>query len=241
MNKKLGPGVLFIIGIICLYLGGVMGGAIGAGFSVGGLMFFLASIAGAIQAIARRLSGKHRPSAPTTSDLDELIQNWTLSIVKAPLLVWTQNDLMSQSGNATRTSKEIYATAGMVYLAEHMVSQNVKDKAKVENFANKLINHVADSFSEQMLNDNATRADRAEFSNMVKKGYFYFWTRKEASENSPKGTTDMIIDKLHALDSSLSKNELETKLRDYLVGQRFSDFANIASHIVGNLNVDKKE
>lgn len=241
MNKKLGPGVLFIVGIICLYLGGVTGGVIGAGLSVGGLIFFLASIAGAIQAIARRLSGKRKPSASTANDLDELIQNWTKSIVKAPLLVWTQGDLMSQSGNAARTSKEIYATAGMVYLAEHMVSQNVKDKAKIENFANKLINHVADSFSEQMLNDNATRAERAEFSNMVKKGYFYFWTRKEASENSPKGTTDIVIDKLHSLDSSLSKNEIESKLRDYLVGQRFADFANIASHIVNNLNIDKKQ
>ena len=100
MNKKLGPGVLFIVGIVCLYLGGVTGGVIGAGLSVGGLIFFLASIAGAIQAIARRLSGKRKPSVSTANDLDELIQNWTKSIVKAPLLVWTQGDLMSQSGNA---------------------------------------------------------------------------------------------------------------------------------------------
>lgn len=174
-------------------------------------------------------------------DLNELIENWSVSILKAPLIVWTQDDLLSQSNNAARASREIYATAGMVYLAEHMVSQNIKSKAKVENFANKLIDKVADGFAEQMLNDNTTRADKAEFSNMVKKGYFYYWTRKEAADNTPKGTTDMVIDKLHELDSSLGKRELTERLRDYLVGQRFGDFADITSHILGRLNTDRNE
>ena len=51
----------------------------------------------------------------------------------------------------------------------------------------------------------------------------------------------MVIDKLHELDGSLGKNELAERLRDYLVGQRFGDFADIASHILDRLNTGKDE
>lgn len=61
MNKKLGPGMLLILSLILLYLGGVTGGAIGAGLSAGGFVCLIAGIIGAIKAlIAKGMKSDNR-------------------------------------------------------------------------------------------------------------------------------------------------------------------------------------
>lgn len=52
MNKKLGPGILFILSLVLLYLGGVVDGAIGAGLAVGGLICLALAILGGIKKLA---------------------------------------------------------------------------------------------------------------------------------------------------------------------------------------------
>lgn len=49
MNKKLGPGLLLIFGLVLLYAGGTSGGALGAGLSVGGLVCLVLGIVGGIK------------------------------------------------------------------------------------------------------------------------------------------------------------------------------------------------
>jgi hypothetical protein len=46
MNKKLGPVTLLVLSLALLYFGGVSGGSLGAGLSVGGLVCFVAAIIG---------------------------------------------------------------------------------------------------------------------------------------------------------------------------------------------------
>jgi len=61
MNKKLGPGILFVLALVLLYLGGASGGrAIGAGLSVGGLVCLVIAVVGGIKALLRRLSSKSK-------------------------------------------------------------------------------------------------------------------------------------------------------------------------------------
>jgi len=48
VNKPLGAAPLILIGIILFFLGGVVGGAIGAALSVGGIIAFVSGIATAI-------------------------------------------------------------------------------------------------------------------------------------------------------------------------------------------------
>lgn len=48
MNRKLGPLVLFLLGLALLYFGGTIGGASGAGLSVGGFVCLVAAIIGGI-------------------------------------------------------------------------------------------------------------------------------------------------------------------------------------------------
>lgn len=54
VNKKLKPGILLLLSLALLYFGGVSGGAFGAGLSVGGLVCFVAAIAGFIQKASKR-------------------------------------------------------------------------------------------------------------------------------------------------------------------------------------------
>ena len=54
MNKKLGPGILLLLSLVLLYLGGVSGGALGAGLSVAGLVCLVAAITGLIKKVANR-------------------------------------------------------------------------------------------------------------------------------------------------------------------------------------------
>lgn len=54
MNKKLEPGILLLLSLALLYFGGVSGGALGAGLSVGGLACFVAAIVGFIKKVFKR-------------------------------------------------------------------------------------------------------------------------------------------------------------------------------------------
>ena len=49
MNKKLGPGLLLILGLVLLYAGGTSGGALGAGLSVGGLVCLVLGIVSGVK------------------------------------------------------------------------------------------------------------------------------------------------------------------------------------------------
>ena len=53
MNKKLSPGILLVLSLALLYFGGVSGGALGAGLSVGGLACFVAAIVGFFKKIPK--------------------------------------------------------------------------------------------------------------------------------------------------------------------------------------------
>lgn len=54
MNRTLGPGALAIIGLVSLYLGGTMKGAIGVGLSVVGFMTIVAAIIGGVKKLFTR-------------------------------------------------------------------------------------------------------------------------------------------------------------------------------------------
>ena len=53
MNNKLGPGLSLILGIVLLYTGGVSGGALGAGLSVGGLVCIVLAFVGGIKKLVK--------------------------------------------------------------------------------------------------------------------------------------------------------------------------------------------
>jgi hypothetical protein len=54
MNKKLGSGILLVLSLVLLYFGGVTGGALGAGLSVGGLVCLVSAIVGLFQKVSKR-------------------------------------------------------------------------------------------------------------------------------------------------------------------------------------------
>lgn len=54
MNKQLGPGALIVLGIILLYLGGTVSGALGSGMAVGGLVCVFAAIVSGIKKLAEK-------------------------------------------------------------------------------------------------------------------------------------------------------------------------------------------
>jgi hypothetical protein len=54
MNKKLGPGMLFILALVLLYLSGVIDGTIGTGLGVGGFICFVMAIVGGVKKLSSR-------------------------------------------------------------------------------------------------------------------------------------------------------------------------------------------
>ena len=219
------------------YFSGLIPNAIAAAlgflmvYSIAALVVYLVTIP------KRKRSKKQGGYTPTSQDLDECIENWSQVILKAPLIVWTKDDLLSQTGSLERTQRETYAVAGVLYLAEHMVSRNVKNDRALEMFSDKLLSRVAELFAEQILSEEANRADKAEYSSKLKKAYFYYWNEKKPALNTPKGSTDLFIDIVATLDKTTPKSNFEENLKKYLVSQRFADFANIASHILNTRSI----
>lgn len=71
MNRKLGPGALFVLGIALLYFGGISNGAIGVGLSVGGLVCLIAGIIGGIKKLFSKVNGENKKASHVTPpDLD---------------------------------------------------------------------------------------------------------------------------------------------------------------------------
>ena len=56
MNKKMSPGVLFVLSLILLYFGGVIHGALGAGLAVGGVICFVLAIIGGLKKLFKKSS-----------------------------------------------------------------------------------------------------------------------------------------------------------------------------------------
>lgn len=165
------------------------------------------------------------------SDLEACIEHWSEAIMKAPTIVWSVDDIAEKSDSWTRAKKELYVAGGLVYIAEHMISQNVA-KNKARQFGEKLLDSVAKKYTSQMLEAQATRSQRSEYESIVKKAYYDFTDIKSASDNTPAGTIDYVVRMIIGLDPTMDKATLTTKLGDFLKNQRFADFANIASHIL---------
>ena len=77
MNKKLGPCALFIISIICFYLGGSLAGV---GFFIGGLIFLIASIIEAVNLVKNKAKDKKR-GAPLS--IEEIQDEYTIASLAA--------------------------------------------------------------------------------------------------------------------------------------------------------------
>lgn len=88
MNKKLGPGLLLILGLVLLYAGGTSGGALGVGLSVGGLVCVVLGVAG----ITRKLF-------KSDDDIEKRTRSTARAMLSSFLVVRTKHNYSIESAS----------------------------------------------------------------------------------------------------------------------------------------------